>query len=55
MTDEEHNYHTPYYNTTATNIDVTHVLESSLALAIGGAALKAMDKLLRGAAPRRFK
>ena len=27
------------------NIDVTHVLESSLALAIGGAVLKAMDKL----------
>ena len=29
------------------NIDVTHVLESSLALAIGGAMLKAMDKLCR--------
>ena len=27
------------------NIDVTHVLESSLALAIGGAVLKVMDKL----------
>ena len=29
------------------NIDVTHVLESSLALAIGGAVLKAMDKLCK--------
>ena len=27
------------------NIDVAHVLESSLALAVGGAVLKAMDKL----------
>ena len=27
------------------NIDVTHVLESSLALTIGGAVLKLMDKL----------
>ena len=29
------------------NIDVTHVLESSLALTIGGAVLKAMDKLCK--------
>ena len=29
------------------NIDVTDVLESSLALAIGGAVLKAMDKLCK--------
>ena len=29
------------------NIDITHVLESSLALAIGGAVLKAMDKLCK--------
>ena len=29
------------------NIDVTHVLESSLALAIGGTVLKAMDKLCK--------
>ena len=29
------------------NIDVTHVLESSLALAIGGAVLKPMDKLCK--------
>ena len=29
------------------NIDVSHILESSLALAIGGAVLKAMDKMCR--------
>ena len=29
------------------NIDVTHVLESSLALAIGGAVLKAMDRMCK--------
>ena len=37
------------------NIDVTHVLESSLALAIGGAVLKATDNLGRGAVRRRFR
>ena len=29
------------------NIDVSHILESSLALAIGGAVLKAMDTMCR--------
>ena len=29
------------------NLDVSHILESSLALAIGGAVLKAMDKLCK--------
>ena len=29
------------------NIDVSHILESSLALAIGGAVLKAMDRMCR--------
>jgi hypothetical protein len=29
------------------NIDVSHMLESSLALAVGGAVLKAMDRMCR--------
>ena len=29
------------------NIDVSHILESSLALAIGGAVLKAMDRMCK--------
>ena len=29
------------------NIDASHILESSLALAIGGAVLKAMDRMCR--------
>ena len=29
------------------NIDVSHILESSLALAIGGAVLEAMDRMCR--------
>jgi len=29
------------------NIDVSHILESSLALTIGGAVLKAMDRVCR--------
>ena len=29
------------------HIDVSHILESSLALAIGGAVLKAMDRMCR--------
>ena len=37
------------------NIDVTHVLESSLALAIGGAVLKAMDKLCKGCCPEEIQ